>query len=285
MVKLPQKINQSSMQVIKTLKALLQNNYSMKDLVDVLNAQEKEPIFNNSVVSKYINTCRVCGMEIPKINNVYYVVKMPFGINFTQEEYDLLKKLQEAATLLSVKNYKIFENFIEKLGRFSNKKLVRIEKTFYQTSFELFERAISKKQKIKLIYKNGDEIICIPIKIVEDGKKTFLNIFYKMQERMIDIERVSAIEMTNDIFVSTFNEQSVIFSLKSPLAERYELRENEVLRKKESNSITISNKGENPEILLSRLLRYDDKCEILTQVHRDMMKQIINDTLKNYGEA
>ena len=76
------KKNQASLQVLKTLKVLLEDNYTMSEIVDRLNSQEKEPIFNNSVVSKYINTCRYCGIEISKIRNRYYVIKMPFGINF-----------------------------------------------------------------------------------------------------------------------------------------------------------------------------------------------------------
>ena len=55
--KLSQKKNLSSMQVIKTLQILLQGDYTMNELIEQLNANESEPIFNNSVVSKYINTC------------------------------------------------------------------------------------------------------------------------------------------------------------------------------------------------------------------------------------
>ncbi len=71
------KRNQSSMQVLKTLKLLLEDNYTMTELIQKLNSQEKEPVFNNSVVSKYINTCRFCGMEIPKIHNKYFVSSVP----------------------------------------------------------------------------------------------------------------------------------------------------------------------------------------------------------------
>ena len=64
---------------------------------------------------------------------------MPFGIDFTPEETELLEKLQKSANLLSVKNYSVFSRFFEKLSRFSNKKLVRVQKNSYQLSFELFE--------------------------------------------------------------------------------------------------------------------------------------------------
>ena len=107
------KKNQASLQVLKTLKVLLEDNYTMSEIVDRLNSQEKEPIFNNSVVSKYINTCRYCGIEISKIRNRYYVIKMPFGINFDIKELELIKILQDTATShLSQKMNITFKNII-----------------------------------------------------------------------------------------------------------------------------------------------------------------------------
>jgi len=52
------KKNLSSIQVLKTLLVLLENNYTMQELVEKLNENENDSVFNNSVVSKYINTCR-----------------------------------------------------------------------------------------------------------------------------------------------------------------------------------------------------------------------------------
>ena len=67
------KKNMSSMQVMKTLQVLLQGNFTMQELIKRLNANENTPVFNNSVISKYINTCRYCGIDIPKIHNKYFI--------------------------------------------------------------------------------------------------------------------------------------------------------------------------------------------------------------------
>ena len=58
------KRNISSMQVLKTLQKLLEGDYTMSELIEILNENEPDVVFNNSVVSKYINTCRYCGIEI-----------------------------------------------------------------------------------------------------------------------------------------------------------------------------------------------------------------------------
>ena len=94
MSKLSVKKNLSSMQVLKTLQVLLQGNFSMSELVERLNRNETEPVFNNSVISKYINTCRFCGIDIPKIHNKYFVASMPFGLELTNSDINLLENLQ-----------------------------------------------------------------------------------------------------------------------------------------------------------------------------------------------
>jgi len=63
----PVKKNQSSIQVLKTFGLMLEGDFTMAELVTELNAREKKALFSNSTVSKYINTCRFCGIEIHKI--------------------------------------------------------------------------------------------------------------------------------------------------------------------------------------------------------------------------
>lgn len=90
MNKISIKKNLSSMQVLKTLQVLLQGNFTMQELIERLNKSEEEPVFNNSVISKYINTCRYCGINILKIHNRYFVASMPFGLELTSGDIGLL---------------------------------------------------------------------------------------------------------------------------------------------------------------------------------------------------
>ena len=112
------KKNISGMHVLKTLQVLLEGNYKMSELLEKLNANEKEPIFNNSVVSKYINTCRFCGIDIPKINNRYYITSMPFGLHLSQRDVELLAELQNIARkIFSTKFNKNFDKFLLKIDK------------------------------------------------------------------------------------------------------------------------------------------------------------------------
>ena len=285
--KLSNKKNISSMQVLKTLQVLLQGNYTMQELISMLNENEQEHIFNNSVISKYINTCRACGIEIPKIHNKYFVASMPFGLELESRDTELLERLQNIVRQnMSKKSNKTFDSFIEKLNRFSNKKIARVEKSTYQISVEIFEHAIIEKRKIRLMFRNKTILDCVPLNIAENKNKIFFHVSANDHDRMIDAERITGIEVLSDKFIKNYSEQVVVYELKTPLAERYCLRENERLLKPfDGNSITVSNHGEDKEILLSRLLRYDDKCEIITpKTYRKEIKDIISSALKNYGE-
>ena len=286
MANISQKKNLSSMQVFKTLQVLLQGEYTMQELVTILNSNESKPIFNNSVISKYINTCRYCGIQIPKIHNKYILTSIPFGLNFTNFEIELLSKLQQIAKEeFSTKRFKILQELISKINILSNKPLIRLEKDSLTDSFEQFENAVTDRKMVRLMLKNKVNITGIPIKINSHDKKVFFNIFYKNRERRIDIDRVAGIEILQEKFIRNFNNQTVVYMLRGDLVKRYTLKENERIINQSDETITISNNGEDRESLFARLLQYDNKCEIINpKEYRIAMKQIIEDALLNYGD-
>lgn len=282
------KRNQSSMQVLKTLQLLLEDNYTMTELIQKLNKNEKEPIFNNSVVSKYINTCRFCGLEIPKIHNKYFVASLPFGIDLSARELDLIDELQYAVkNTMSSKADESFAEFLTKLSKYSNKNIIRVEPKTKQQAFELFDKAVAEKRRINLLFRAKAVFECIPLSIVEKKGKTCFHVLHDGKEKTISAERISGLEIMDRRFNQTDNSaaQDVVFKLKGGLAERYTLKENEQIVKNElPESITVSTKGENKEALFARLLRYDSSCEILYPVHyREEMKNLLEEMLKNYG--
>ena len=279
------KKNLSSIQVLKTLHFLLEDNYNMRELLKKLNENEPVPIFNNSVVSKYINTCRYLGFEIPKINSRYYVTSIPFGFSYNNNEIDLISNFKKIAeSKMSEKALKLFNSFIEKINRYASKKISKIEITDSNKSLQYFENAVRDKNKVKLIFKNKDILECVPIKILDSDGKTFFVVF-KGKIRMVDSTRLVAIEILSDKFVHRFSDQTTLFKLRGDLAKRYQPRENERIRLENDGTIIVINVGENKETLFSRLLRYDSCCEILNpKVYREEFVSIIDSTLKNYGE-
>ena len=229
------KKNLSGMQVIKTLQLLLEDNYTMGELIEKLNQNEAEPIFNNSVVSKYINTCRYLGFEIPKIHNKYYVAKLPFGLDLSFNDLNLLEILQKTAVAhLSAKANKLFNNFIVRLNKYSNKDIIRIEKKTTELIHELFDKAVRERRRISLMFKTKGCIECIPIEIVHYKGKYCFKIIHKNKEKHVSIHRISGMEILGKNFSSEeYIGQRAEFKITGGLAQRYTLREHEELLKNE----------------------------------------------------
>ncbi len=281
------KKNISGMQVIKTLQILLEGNYTMSELTEKLNANEEEPIFNNSVVSKYINTCRFLGFDIPKIHNRYFVAKLPFGMTLSSREIELLDILQKTAIeKLSGKVNNLFNKFILRLNQYSNKDITRVEKNTLKITYELFEKAVQEKRRIRLMFRAKAILECIPLEIVEYKGKPCFKIMNKGKEKHVSIERISGLELLGKRFSpEEHSGQRVEFELTGELAQRYSLREHEDLLKSDLNYKKIANNGENKEELFSRILRYDKDCKIIKpKSYADEMKAILDNMLANYGE-
>lgn len=281
------KKNNSSIQVLKTLLMLLEGDYTMSELVEKLNANEKDDVFNNSVVSKYINTCRQAGIVIPKINNKYFITNLPFGLSFDSKESDLIDYLQNIGdNKLSLLFKKRLSRFIDNLRKYSIRNIMRVDVSVESTVRTKFEGAVCEHRQVRLIYKTREIIDCNPIDIITEKGKIYFVVNYLGKERHIAFERITGLEVLNKKFLIQEEQgQEVVFKLKGGLAKRYSPRENEILTEKTEDYIVITNKDEDKKMLISRLLRYDSLCEVLEPLSfRDEIKNTIKKMLENYGE-
>lgn len=279
------KKNQSSLNVLETLKVLLESEYTMSQLLERLNKNNSSTIFNSNVVSKYINTCRYCGINIPKTQNKYIITSIPFGIDINDKDISNINKLFSVVRN-SFSNNVIFsfEKLFAKINKFSNKQIVNYFSEIISLNCNKFNKAIDEKRKVKLFLSNGSEIIGDPINIVKNAERTFFNIWYEKKEKLVCINKVNIVEVLNDRVFSNYSETTVLFKLRGELAKRYSLREYEIMEFcDEPNTILIANRGEHKEILFSRLLRYDSCCEIISpKSYREEMKQLLNKMILNY---
>lgn len=282
------KKNISGIQVIKTLQVLLQGNYTMSELIQILNKNEPEPVFNSNVISKYINTCRFLGFEIPKIHNKYFLAKLPFTLKLTLRDLELLETFQKIASeKLTSKPNKLFNDFIYRLNKYSNKDIIKVDQKTVELTKELFDKAVQEKRQIALMFRVKNIVECIPLEIVEYKNKTCFKVLHKGKEKNISVHRISGMEILGKVFSLEPQEGvKVVYKLTGDLAKRYTPREyEEVLNLDLPRYIKISNCGEDKKELLSRLLRYDKDCEIISpKEYRDEMKLMINSMLRNYGE-
>lgn len=282
------KKNLSSTQVLKTLRVLLEDDYSMSDLIQKLNDNEPEPIFNNSVISKYINTCRFCGIVIPKIKNKYFVSKIPFGMKISDEEHAVLQDIQLfARAYISKKSKKQFDEFIKKMSIYSDRDIMRVDNSTIDLVCSRFEKAIDDERKVKIILKSGKSIFGIPLGFAENKGKKCLSILCDDVEHIVMPDKIIGIEVTKEKFQPIKSDHTVLFKLTGALASNYSLRANETLIiSNKPDYITVMNEEENNLALMNRLLRYGELCEVESPKYvRDEIKKIIKDALANYGEV
>ena len=278
-----QKINIASYRVLRTLMCLFEKSLTMDELVEEMKKYVKGT-FNNFVASKYINTCKSCGIDIQKVDGKYTLVNMPVGIKFSKQDAKLMEEIKDYSKNLKVSSdEKIINSLLNKMHLTNLKADVGIKSSKNYRIIKLFERAYNASCGITIVFKDGSSQECTPQAINIKNDRIFFT-----AKRGKDLQEINPDDII-DIKLDDENapkapDEGVVFELRGKLAKRYQLRENEqLLRSRKADTIVISNKYEDKTQLLHRLMRYDSSCKILKpQSCVDEMKKMIDDSLKNY---
>ena len=132
------------------------------------------------------------------------------------------------------------------------------------------DNKIFKTAPLKVIYKRGKAVLIAYDQKENDYKEFVLeNIISVKQKPQKQVKGAPA---------------SVLFKLKGRLAKSYMLKKGEILLETGEDFIIISNKNEDRELLIRRLLRYYDKCEILyPKSCRKRLIELVNEMEKLYA--
>lgn len=278
------KVNEASYRVLKTLQYLFEKDLSMNELIDVMQ-KNVDPKFNNFVASKYINTCKCCGIDIQKVNGKYALINIPFSDKFTDDETELLYEIKQVSEgLKTEKVSQIISNLFNKLHITYFKSEYGLKSSINRRIIRTFEKALAIDSEIDIVYEKGNIIRCKPVSISTKDKKIVFKVKYENEEIEVMPDNVIDIDLESKIKKAKIESNEVIYELKGKLAKRYQLRENEqIIKYKANGSIVILNKYENRQELLRRLMRYDSLCKVLKPTECvDEIKSMIKDALKNY---
>lgn len=278
------KINIASYRVLQTLMCLFEKNMTMQEIIDAM-VQKVDKGYNNFVASKYINTCKSCGIDIQKIDGKYTLVNMPFGVKFSPDEAKLLYDLKlYTESLKNNKTEKLFKDLLNKLHLSFYKSNAGLKSSVNYNVIRLFEKAYYAKCKITIIFKDDKKMECIPKSLKVVNGKILFTTQNSLGTQEIDPIDVIDIKFMEENVPKQIPKEGVIFELYGKLAKRYQMRENEQLVKlTPKGSLVISNKYEDKDELLRRLMRYDSSCRIVKPAsYVEDMKKLINETLDNY---
>lgn len=307
------KIISSAYRVLFILYLLNSQKHSVADLITKLsNDKHVSRIFSSGAILKYIKTLKLKGFEITKYTNnsvIHYQLKQsPFLIDCTLEEIKHLALLQNHInqSYQPLLTYS-FNNVLSKISRFLSDENVALlnnykinhknilEDPYFKISnlITTLEKYCYEKQVIQFTYtpvKDKIQIITLePRKLVYINKNIFLyGYLYKKQEKAhFQLDFITNITQLPHKSYQPVNNNfiNVSFKLSGKLAQVYKLYENETLIKTNQNPyyIIISSNIEDEDLLIHRLLKYGELCEILSPINtRKKMISYIDHLLHTY---
>ena len=270
--------------------------------------------FSKEVILKYISTLRTANYDISKptaANNYNYELnKSPVLIELSNEQIkNLAVMLYYAESLQQNKIIDNYNSFLKKIKKFIplnqvqllNKEIKRqgenLETAFFKHApygelIKKIEKYLMEKQRVSVKYKShGDcekKQVVLELKNIKyDEQEIYIAGYNPINEQALSIKLSQITEIKQLPTKSQYNQMlsPVNFELKGQLAKIYRLYEDEKITSvnEKSTTITVTAYVDDKEMLIKRLLKYGENCEVVYPKHaqNDMIK-IINQTLKNY---
>jgi hypothetical protein len=245
------KIISTAYRVLYLLLLLNEKNMSLQEILSIFSEDECiEKDFSQEVIFKYISTLRQCGYDIARPLDKLIAINA---------------KTKMSKPLICPKQAKLIEKFEQCLAE--EKRIILKYKTFFgedSTYAALEPKGIKYNSHMT-------------------GLSGYNHISGEMQ--MISLENVEEIEELPLKSKNSVSLSPVIFKLNSRLARGYRLYEDENVQSRDENekTLTVVSYAEDKNILLKRLLKYGDYCEILyPQSLREKAVSTINNALRNY---
>lgn len=270
--------------------------------------------FSKDVILKYISTLRVSGYKISKpclANSYSYELdKLPVCADLNDNQIRVLTVIDSYIKSL---------HQVKLIGSYKNV-LRKIQKIISDEQVELLNNEIKNLEQNPLPdfvrHKHFEELIKKLENLIE--QKCRVSFKYKLpdgtEEKQIVLELKNIKYEKNEVYISGYNPvlgqthlirlgqivdikqlptksqysqilSPVIFKISGQLAKVYRPYENEKITQvgDKSNTITVTAYIEDQEILLKRLLKYGDSCEVIYPKHtRDAIVKMIDKTMKNY---
>lgn len=307
MARISEKYNDSCIKIFTLLKLLLNDEAEYSEVMNIFAEEAKK---DNStfpvILNKYLNTLKIFGIKVSKIKNKYHLLNMPFNMDFGLDDIKSILLLKSAINILpNIKSKENLEKFIKSIEiRYSEntKTLARLiesninhDLSFYFAKFHdqiiECERLCNEKNKLEILYVSNEKestIICSPKEIKYQNRKVCLSVYNQVSRHVFDIpiDNIKSIKKLPTITTAKDISLSVVYKLKGRLAESYKLKEWEYSKGIDSDgNLVVVNENEDPDVLLSRLMKYAENCVVCTpKFMRDRMRELIDKVIENYSD-
>ncbi len=255
--------------------------------------------YNSETITKYINTLRQVGCEIPRANsrhNFHYkLLKNPFPLPVNEEELRAAHRLLEILTShpdeeLHVNYYNILRKVAWSVG--DDEKAALLFDTApplageeVQRNRDLLSRyrtLCKDAQALEVTYRvQGEEVVTLslePGRVVQEGSRLYLVGMDRRnyQKIKLNLESIQSVRQLPFKVQNRLRVVSVVFELTGRLARTYRLYPGETLLVESPERIRIKARTEDYQSLLNRLLKYGSYCEVIspTYVRHEMRAKV-----------
>lgn len=307
-MKKSKKYNDTSVRVLETLKVLSEKNMSIQDIIK--HFEKIDPnnrTYTNEVILKYINTLKVFGFKFIKERDKYVLLNSPCCFNFNKDDLKAIAIIEQAANIFPEAKLKMEANiFLQNLEKRFNDNTRILSQEISRPEFKDLEEIYNKNkeiikqyekycldgQRLKITYlgKGSKEltIMAEPANIKYSETKAYLSVYNPASAQIqdLDFETIIKIEQL-PLKVNSMNMfSSVTFELKGRLAKAYKLHDGErLIQIKTNGNLVIINQKEDKDILLRRLIKYGELCEVLAPKNfREQTQDTIQKTLERYSK-
>ena len=307
MARLSEKYNDSCIKIFSLIKLLLNDDAEYSKVMSIFAEEASANLSTFPVIlNKYLNTLKIFGIKVKKVKNKYYLLNMPFNIDFTANDVKAVQLLKSACEMIpNAKSKETLLTFIKAVEMRYNETAKSVvtsfnidmhpDLTFYFSKFHdqilECEKLCSEKKKLEILYLTEDKestIICSPKEVKYQNRKVCFSVFNQLSCQVFDIpiDNIKSIKQLPTLSSTQNVSMSVVYKLKGRLAEAYKLKEWEYSNGYDSNgNLIVVNSNEDPDVLLSRLMKYGENCILVTpKFMKDRMRELIEKVLNNYNE-
>lgn len=310
------KISSTAYRVLLLLKLLNERSYNIDELNRIfLSDPFILKTLSKEVILKYLSTLRSSGYKISKptaLNEYrYHLVEAPIAINLSDNELETIVILENYVSgLYQTRLVELYGNFLKNISRYLSKDSIStmdkfrkthqgLDESFqdnyaqYQDLIKQFEIFCKEDQRIIVKYQypcdeEEKDIVLEPKLIKYNQNEVFISGYNPIigERQLINLSYV--IEIKQLPIKSKHNNtlSPVIFILKGRVAKGYRLYEDERILESdaESGTIRIAAYVDDKNMLLKRLLKYGDYCEVLyPKSLRENVIALIGNALNNYA--
>lgn len=276
------KINEAGLRVLELLKVVANRPVSSAALLTILE-NKTENIYRKEVINKYLNTLKLVGLNVEKIKGKYVLLDSIEKTDFCEKDLALILFLKDYIKKLHNETFKdnFYEAFqiLERTFSTKTKNLIKSKTikpyvpgqnvVLKDENVKKYEKYCKELLKTIILYKedstaSAKSYTVSPLKVVyKKGKAVFVGYCNEESDyKEFIIDNILESKQTPQKSASNYP-SSVTFKLKGRLKDSYVLKEEEKIIQYGSDFIVVSNKIEDRTLLVKRLLRYYDKCEIL----------------------